>query len=567
MTRVIKISAIFIAILITTCAVQRRPSGGPVDKEPPEIIGVYPAPNSTNIERDVKIVFEFSERLDKKSVTNSIFVSPRQEQELNYDWDGKKLNIEFPDSLQEDRTYVLTIGTDVVDLRRNRLASSFHLAFSTGTKLDQGRISGTVYSENSIEGVLVGMYAFINDEEPRPSQQFPEYTTQCNEKGEYQFSYIATGKYRLFALQDRDYDQKYTRGFDGIGIPTTDVTLTDEIQTVTDIDFQMTVFDTIPAMLRGVNPIDRHHLDVRFDAAVQPICYKPDQNYFTIFTEQEQSDTLPILNFYQNSGEASRFHLITAPQDSALTYLLFAQNIFDLAGNPLDTAYAVEQFTGSPLPDTIQPQLTYQSIDDGERDIPLEPEIELRFSEALAGSTLVNHFSMTDSANTKIKGAIDWLNPADLLFIPQNELISMMPYTIHIPVDSVFDQSGNSLADSSIRFTFITLKKDTLSSLSGKIIDNKEDAGGRYYVQATHTTNKDIVYYTSVDSAGQYLFRGIFPGIYTLYSFHDEDNNGEYSHGDVYPFHPAERFLFYPDSVKIRSRWINEGNSLIYNEY
>lgn len=554
-------------IVLSYCASQRRPSGGPVDKAPPEIIGVYPAPNATNVERDAQIIIEFSEPVDKKSMTGAIFISPRQEEELTYRWKGEKLIIEFPDSLKANRTYVVTIGTDVVDLRRNRLAQSFHLAFSTGEKLDQGRVSGSVHANNSMEGTLIGMYAFPEGNEPNPSKQFPEYITQCNENGEYQFSYIAAGKYRLFSLQDKDYDQKYTHGYDGIGIPTTDVNLTEDFPSVADINFQMTVKDTILAALRGVIDIDRHHLDVRFDGPVEPITYSPNQTYFSIITEQAEVDTLPILNFYQNREDQSRFHLKTAQQDSSINYLLIAQNIFDLAGNPLDTAYTRVQFTGNPLPDTTRPLLTFQSITDGAREIPLIPEIELRFSEALIESTLENHFNLTDTNKTEIKGVFHWKNPADVIFSPDNELTSLMPYIVTVPVDSVLDEFGNSLADSSIQFTFTTLNPDTLSALSGTIIDKKTDSIGRFFLNAKHTTNENITYNTVVDSAGLYIFRAIFPGIYTIYCFHDEDNNGEYTYGNVIPFQPAERFLFYPDSIKIRSRWPNEGNDLIFKEY
>ncbi len=567
MSRTFQFLLTVLILTLSYCASQRRPSGGPVDKEPPEIIGVYPAPNSTNVGLDEKIIIEFSEQIDKKSMTGAIFVSPRQEEDLNYHWKGKKLFIEFSDSLKADLTYVVTIGTDAMDLRRNRMARSFHLAFSTGEKLDQGRISGSVHADNAIEGALIGIYTFIDDNEPNPSTQFPEYITQCNETGEYQFSYIAAGKYRLFALQDKDYDQKYTPGFDGVGIPTTDVTLTEEFPSVMDINFKLTVEDTILVALRGVIEIDRHHLDVRFDAPVEQITYKPNQNYFTIITEQAERDTLPILNFYQNTEDRSRFHLKTAEQDSSTNYLLLAQNIFDLAGNPLDTAYTTAQFTGNPLPDTLRPQLVFQSIINGAKDVQLNPKIELQFSEALAGSTLENHFNMTDTNKTEIQGALLWQNPADVIFSPENELASLMSYTIFIPVDSVFDEFGNSLSDTSIQFTFTTLNKDTLSSMSGTIIDKKQDSGGRFFLTATHTTNKNIYYNTVVDSAGPYLFRAIFPGIYTIYCFNDEDNNGEYTHGSVIPFQPAERFLFYPDSIKIRSRWPNEGNDLIFKEY
>ena len=47
-----------------SCAKQRPPSGGPVDKIPPEIVSVFPAPNSTQVKSNIKIMIEFTWLLD-----------------------------------------------------------------------------------------------------------------------------------------------------------------------------------------------------------------------------------------------------------------------------------------------------------------------------------------------------------------------------------------------------------------------------------------------------------------------------------------------------------------------
>ena len=80
-------------------------------------------------------------------------------------------------------------------------------------------------------------------------------------------------------------------------------------------------------------------------------------------------------------------------------------------------------------------------------------------------------------------------------------------------------------------------------------------------------TADDSTVYTVLDSTGNYQFNDIFPGIYLIYGFRDADSNGTYSYGQIKPFKPAERFLFYPDSIKVRSRWPNEGNDIILNSY
>lgn len=557
--------SIFVLIFLF-CATQRPPSGGPVDKTPPEVVAVYPAPNATGVELDTDIGIEFSERIEKKSISGAIFISPRQGENVEYHWKGKKLVVDFPDSLKPERTYVLTIGTDVIDLRRNRMEQAFHLAFSTGDKLDQGRISGTVHSETGIEGTIVCLYEYTDSLQPDPSKNFPEYMTQCNKTGEYQFSYIAPGKYLPLALKDKDYNQKYDRGFDGVGIPTTIAELSADQLSISGINFRMTTEDTTQVTLRGVLSSDRHHIDIKFDGPIKPPNFTAVQRYFVIVNEKTVTDTLSIKRIYQNTQDLSRFHLKTAAMDTG-SYVLYCSDLFDMAGNPLDSASQFYTFSGSSEPDTVKPSLIQQSIQQNAKNVALQPAINLLFSEAMDTLSFEQHFRLADSGNVRQSGDFHWCNPADVTFTPQQQLESNMPYITRLPVDSVFDEFANPLADSIIEIRFTTLNLDTLSSLSGVIVDKKEHGTGQFYLTAHNTTSKNIHYETTVDSAGPYLFRGIFPGIYLINGFRDEDNNGSYSHGQVFPFKPAERFLFYPDSVKIRSRWPNEGNDLIFNKY
>jgi len=549
------------------CATQRPPSGGPVDKTAPQILDVYPSSGSTQVPREVQLMVEFSERVDKKSVEQAIFISPGRSEELSYKWKGRKLFVKFPDSLHQNKTYVLTIGTDAMDLRKNRLENSFQLAFSTGDKLDQGQISGTDYSQEGIEGTIVGAYTKLPNIEPDPAAEFAEYVTQCNATGQYQLSYISPGNYRIFALFDKDKNKKYNHGSDAIGIPTTDVTITDDSLQIANINFKIAVKDTILPGVKSVMDIDQFHIDVRFNEAIAPIDFKNLQNRFIIVDEKTKQDTLPILSIYQNALDSSRFHLKTEVQRPDSSYVLFALALSDLAGNLLDSSLCSYTFTGSSIPDTIKPKLINQSIADKAKNIPLNPILRFTFSEALLCSTLEKYFSLTDSNKIAIAGQSYWLNPSDFSFTPIEELKSEMKYLIHIEVDSVVDEFGNPLADSSIDFIFTTLNKDTLSALSGTIYDKKAGAQGKIFLTANLAGNQNVAYHTVSDSAGLFNFDNILPGIYLINGFCDSDRNGSYSYGNVNPFIPAERFFFYPDSIKIRSRWPNEGNNIILNRY
>ncbi|MCG8603542.1 Ig-like domain-containing protein, partial [bacterium] len=124
----IDIISILICLVVVlcshSCAVQRNPTGGPPDTTPPRIIEVVPANNSTLVPLDQKIQFTFSESMDRKSLEKAIFITPDPGDRIKLKWKGDKLQAEFLDSLRTNRTYVITLGTDLKDEHNIALAQS-----------------------------------------------------------------------------------------------------------------------------------------------------------------------------------------------------------------------------------------------------------------------------------------------------------------------------------------------------------------------------------------------------------------------------------------------------------
>jgi len=72
------------------CANQLPPTGGDVDRLPPEIVEVFPPDGTTNYEKDY-FEIKFSEYVDKRSVRDAIFISPFIEGALELSWSGKSM--------------------------------------------------------------------------------------------------------------------------------------------------------------------------------------------------------------------------------------------------------------------------------------------------------------------------------------------------------------------------------------------------------------------------------------------------------------------------------------------
>jgi hypothetical protein len=547
-------------IFILTCAKQMPPPGGPVDTTPPEVMQIVPNHGATNVSTQAKIEVLFSEGMNRKVVESAIFISPWPSEEIYFRWRRKKLKIEFGDTLKENRTYVLTIGAKSSDLRNNQMKESFSMAFSTGEHIDEGQISGMVYSQSGVEGTLVCAYLLADNTDVDPTKVLADYYTQCNQQGKYGLMYMAPGNYRMFAIRDRDANRKYTPGIDALGVTTSDVNLTNNEKFIQSINFQLTVEDTIPPMIKSVYSINQANIIVRFNEALADFNETTPQKYFKIVSEDDPDTQLKILSCYSNSLEPSNIHLTTENQ-SAITYKLMAQNLFDQSHNPLDTLYYSATFEGSSEQDTLKPGIIFRSIQDSSTGISLTPEIRFAFSETIEQHSFESSFLLTEGDTNVVKGKFNWKNPSDVSYLPDSSLESLTWYKIHIEIDSIKDLSGNSLADSVNMIHFKTLNEDTLSAIGGEIIDEKEHASGRIFLTAKSERNS---YQLVLDETGAYHFENILPGIYTINGFRDADSNGVYTYGQAIPFIPAERFLFYPDSIKVRSRWPNEGNNIIF---
>jgi hypothetical protein len=254
------------------CAGQVAPSGGPPDTSPPHVISTYPLPNATNV-TDARIALEFDEYVDKRSVEESIFISPYLG-DLDFEWSGREVEIRFTGRLRENTTYVVTVGTDVVDFRaRNRMAETFTLAFSTGAHLDRGALGGKVFPVSDAEkpeGVMVFAYRLdnLNPDTLNPRSSNPDYITQTGKGGNFRLSHLRFGRYRLVAVRDELRNLLYDPETDQYGLLPFDVLLNENDSVRFGLAIRLAKEDTTSPRLIKAAPVDRHHLLLEFSDRV-----------------------------------------------------------------------------------------------------------------------------------------------------------------------------------------------------------------------------------------------------------------------------------------------------------
>ncbi len=546
-------------LLIFGCAKEGMPPGGPEDRTAPEVVRTEPFVGETRVDRRTSVFIRFSESINPVSGKDAIFISPYPGTKIKYRWHGRNLKIIFPTLLESDRTYVITLGTGIRDYRNNPMKSSFTLAFSTGEILDEGEIKGKVYDKGDNKTIDVWAYQIKEDQDPNPSQDKPDYVIQCSTDGSFRLVYLAPFKYRLFAVKDRAADLIYQSGEDEIGVPFCDANLSDKNLEADNIFFRMNQSDTLKPALVRATAINRNHVIAQFSESVFPAGSSPTP-LFTIISVSDTTDTLGIQFYYFDPVQLKMIHLYTKDMDQNASYRIRTQGITDESGNPVDAEYNTLQFGGTQQPDTTRPELTRTRPEFRENTVDPFAPVSLCFNEAIDSIPFSGGCVLKDSSAQTVEGTYRWHNPAECTFSPDTPLASEAIYNMMLSGTAIQDLAGNGLLDTVISFRTINI--DTLSEILGTVFDRDTASHGDIFISAVQIRNPDIKYTSALQEPGPYRIEYVLPGEYLIDAYRDENGDSCYTFGSPFPFVPSERFVVYEDTVKIRSRWPNEGNNL-----
>lgn len=191
-----------IIFILYACASTGTPDGGPYDETPPKFVRSTPEPNAINNQRK-KISIEFDEFIKIENAAEKVIISPPQSEAPEVKASGKRVLVEFFDSLRENTTYTIDFGDAIVDNNEGNPMGDFAYAFSTGDRIDTMQVSGTVLNAQDLEpikGIQVGLHKNLNDT-AFTSLPF-DRISRTDSRGRFTIKGIAPGKYRIYALKD-----------------------------------------------------------------------------------------------------------------------------------------------------------------------------------------------------------------------------------------------------------------------------------------------------------------------------------------------------------------------------
>ncbi len=240
-------------VLAAACARIEAPPGGPVDKTPPYVAAVYPAPGAVSVPRDPAPEIRFSEWVDPAAKRGRVLVSPPGSSPPRVTVKGERLRLEFAEALDSATTYRVQVSGELRDLQGNDLGEPFHLVFSTGPALDSGALAGRILSDGPAAPALVALYPLdrkaarplgetwnlptqegggqpLGDtaanrqaapaapDLPDPLQERPRQLAWTDAAGLFSLQNGQTGGFAVLAFTDRDGDQKPDPGLETVAV-------------------------------------------------------------------------------------------------------------------------------------------------------------------------------------------------------------------------------------------------------------------------------------------------------------------------------------------------------------
>jgi hypothetical protein len=127
------------------------------------------------------------------------------------------------------------------------------------------------------------------------------------------------------------------------------------------------------------------------------------------------------------------------------------------------------------------------------------------------------------------------------------------------------DLTGKGARDTTQVIRFQTVDQELFSSIMGVVADkSSSDRIGPITLYAENVSRKNAKPYTIVlQEEGAFAVKDIVEGQYVLHAFRDRNQNQKYDAGSLFPYAHSERFVYYPDTLKVRARWPIEGVQLI----
>jgi len=525
------INVLLFVTLFFSCATPIAPTGGPADKTGPKIEETSPETGTVNFEGR-KISFEFSEFVNRSSFEKELTIEPDLGIEFEVKWRRKTATVEFKSELPDSTTVIITVGGSTTDTRSNKIGAPIQLAVSTGDEIDKGEILGRL--RNADTGKAQADIRVMLYREPFDLTKPANYSSEPDTGGVFRFGYLREGRYRAFALDDRNRNKIWDSSNETARPLNTEfINLSDNGKDTLDVAYWFEV-DTLKPKLQAIGLLSTQRMRFRFGEEVR---FTPQTNIsITDSSGNEYTTAFPL--YIPEQEPFIAFAYARQPLVANSSYRLNFSGITDPSGN--EAIGLGESFLGSDQEDTVsQDILTFN----GENGLYPDESLIVEFIRPISQQEVVD-------STVVIEGDVDFKNWPNisiqdnkLTIPPQENWLQGVDYKFLVwnPLKRKRQLIDPDIWDP-VNFGGIEIdvsSKDSTKAFRMQLYDDKN----------TFSVDSTFSNFISIEN--------IPPIKYTLVIFQDNNENGVWDYGSVDPYIKPEPY-YIQQNINIQRGFTSE---------
>lgn len=584
----LKIFTLFIGFILCGCAnMGQGPIGGKKDIVAPSATKFLPKEKATNVKQQ-KIEIVFDEYIQVNNPNQNIVVSPPQKSQPITKGIGKKVVMEFRDTLKPNTTYTIDFGKSIGDYTENNLVPDFVYLFSTGDDVDSLKLSGIVLNAEDLtpcEDIYVGIHS-VCDDSTFVSRPF-ERVAKTDNQGRFTIYGAGNKQYKIFALKDLNNNFYYDQLGETIAfeeIPTPIPSIESSIQSDTifgdsakiDTIIHKTIYKYLPD-------------EIVLRAFVLPTTIqefkkiKRERTYFTLnFTKIEKS--LPKVSLL-NSDQKDWFIAEPSITSDTIKYWITDSTVYALDSLQLAIEYLVTDSTLQLVPqkDTIWANMTSKQLTDEAKKLESRMKLAERMAKrgmkkkrdnllklSIEPSTVeiydpifiewerpisyfdtskIHFYLKEDSILTPIKGTIQNEKnpqyPRRQSFVGDFETASF--YEVVIDSAAAFDYYGNHNNELKLLFRIKPIEDYATFTLKTKNVE------GSAFVEMLNFRDQVLRQEKVENNVAKFIH--ITPGEYYFRLIEDRNGNNKWDTGNYEENIQPEQVFYMPKKIKFRKNW------------
>lgn len=566
---------VLLLVIIYSCANQGTPNGGPYDEDPPKFISSTPLPNQTNY-KGKKIEILFDELIQIESPSENVIVTPPQRELPVIRAAGRRAVVELKDSLKPNTTYTIDFTNSLADNNEKNVYENFSFAFSTGESIDTLEVSGILLNAENLEpmpGITVGLHSDLADS-AFLKEPFVR-TSRTNDRGQFTIRNIASGTYRIYALNDVNRDYRFDQPGEEIAFLDSLIVPTFEFATRQDTVWKdsLTV-DTIHtvAFTRFLpDNIELRLFKEQFIRQYMVRPERPDEKYFTL-RFNAPLDTVPTpvpLNF--TPAENEWYFVQRAEGGASVNYWLMDSTVWKRDTLQMQVTYPKSDSLNilQPQTDTVrvvlrrrpEPKKKKRKDDEPEPIVFLNMQVDVPSSMDLFDTVSVTFSEPVlelDTAMFHLEQMVDSLwEPASFVLFPDtaNSLNFFLNRTwkygeeYRLTIDSAVIHSLYGKWNNTFTADFKIKKEEEYGHLYINLIGVDTPA----FVELLNSSDAPVRKATMKD--GGVLFMDLKPDKYYARIILDTNGNGKWDTGKYADKRQPETVYYSPKMYQIMQNW------------